>query len=341
VILKREEQFEAPGKDSFLDVVANVVAILIILVIVVGSQAGKVAIEREVSKRQAQAAATSGPLSEVTAAESEAKAIELGVQDLQQRIERQNFEIVYRRAERDQVQLLVAVAEQRLAEQRGQLSETERERYDLEGQLIASRGELSKITQAAYAAGGKPPPIVIQHLPTPMARTVFGTEIHFRLLNHKLAYVPWDEMIERLKADAKNHLQKLKDAPRVELSLPEVAGFGARYILRRAEATVETRVGTARHSGVELEQVYLIDAEPNLGQPVADAFLSGSEFRSRLSALKPQSTTVTIWVYPDSFDDFRNLKAELFKLGFLTAARPMPFGEPIAGSPSGSRSSAE
>ena len=60
-----------------------------------------------------------------------------------------------------------------------------------------------------------------------MARTVFGTEIHFRLLNHRLTYVPWDEMIERLKADAKNHLSKLRDTPRIELSLPEVAGPAA------------------------------------------------------------------------------------------------------------------
>jgi hypothetical protein len=341
VTRRREEQFEAPGKDSFLDVVANVVAILIILVIVVGSQASKAAIDKEVAKQRAQGATSAGPICEVAAAEAEARAVELGVQELQQRIDRQNFEIAYRRSERDQVQLLVSVAEQRMAEHRGQLSDSERERYDLEAQLVSSRGELAKISQAAFATGGKPPPIVIQHLPTPMARTVFGTEIHFRLLGHRLTYVPWDEMIERLKADAKNHLQRLKDAPRVELSLPEVAGFGARYILRRAEVTVETRVGTARHSGVELEQIYLVDAEPNLGQPVTEAFLPGSEFRTRLSALKPQSTTVTIWVYPDSFDDFRSLKAELFKLGFLTAARPMPFGEPIAGSPSGSRSNAE
>ena len=87
--------------------------------------------------------------------------------------------------------------------------------------------------------------------------------------------------------------------------------------------------------------IYLVDAEPNLGQPIAQALGPGSEFRGRIAACRPQSTTVTIWVYPDSFDDFRALKAELFKLGFLTAARPMPMGEPIAGSPSGSRSRAE
>jgi hypothetical protein len=338
---KREEQFEAPGKDSFLDVVANVVAILIILVIVVGSQASKTVIDKESRKRQELEASIEAPLREVAAAEAESGAVESGVHDLEQRIDRQKFEIAYRQAEREQVQLLVTVAEQRLAEHRGQLGAEERERYDLEGQLITSRGELAKLSQAEATKGGKPPPIVIQHLPTPMARTVFGTEVMFRLLGHRLAYVPWEEMKSQMLTDAKNHLQKLRDAPRVELSLPEVAGFGARYILRRADMEVETRVGTARHSGVELEMIYFVDAEPNLGQPVSEAFLPGSEFRTRLAVLKPQSTTVTVWVYPDSFDDFRALKAELFKLGFLSAARPLPLGEPIAGGPSGSRSSAE
>jgi len=341
VIRKREEQFEAPGKDSFLDVVANVVAILIILVIVVGSQASKTVIDRESARRQERAAAIAAPLREVSAAEGEARAVEAGMHDLEQRINRQKFEIDYRRTERDQVQVLVTVAEQRLAEHRDQLSDEERQRYDLESQLLASRGELSKLSQSEASKGAKPPPIVLQHLPTPMARTVFGTEIHFRLLGHRLTYIPWDEMIERLKADARNHLSKLRDAPRVELSLPEVAGFGARYVLRKADVEVETRVGTAKHSGIELERVYFVDAEPNLGQPIADAFLPGSDFRTRIAAQRPQNTTVTIWVYPDSFDDFRALKAELFKLGFLCAARPMPMDEPIAGSPSGTRSSAE
>jgi hypothetical protein len=338
---KREEQFEAPGKDSFLDVVANVVAILIILVIVVGSQASKVAIDKQASKHQAQIAASEATLRDATSTETEAKAIEAGVHDLEGRIGRQQFEIEYRRSERDQLQLVVAVAEQRLAEHRNQLSESEKERYDLESQLVASQGELASLLQSDSSRPGKPPPIVIQHLPTPMARTVFGTEVHFRLLNHRLAYVPWDEVIERMKADARNHIQRLRDTPRIELSLPEIAGFGARYILRRAEVQVETRVGTATHTGVELEQVYLFDVEPNLGQPMAQAMARGSEFRGRIGALKPQSSTVTVWVYPDSFDDFRTLKAELFKLGFLCAARPMPDGEPIAGSPSGTRSSAE
>jgi hypothetical protein len=336
---KAESQVDAPGQDSFLDVVCNLVGILIVLVMLIAAQA----------KRGMIAAATADPSSmadtspaeaEAKAAEGAAAAIEMSVQELQAKINRENLEVALREQERDQYQILVTVAEQRMAEYRNQLSDDEKSRYDLEQQLVSSKNELS-VLSTAKAAAIKPKPHVLEHLPTPMARTVFGTEVHFRLLDHRLAYVPWDEMLERLKNDARNHLSKLRDAPRVELSLPEIAGWGARYILRRAEVEVETRVGTARHSGVELEYVYLVPTEPNLGQPIGQALAPGSEFRGRISTLKPQSTTVTIWVYPDSFDDFRALKAELFKLGFLTAARPMPMSEPIAGSPSGSRSSAE
>ena len=335
-----ESQVEAPGQDSFLDVVCNLVGILIVLVMIVAAQAKRGMMAASAASAQAASAAEATSQADAEAAEVAAAAIERGVQDLQARIDQQNQEAAVRQMERDKYQVLVTVAEQRLAEYRDQLSTQERERYDLARELTQSQNELSRLNSLQVSLT-RSNPHVLEHLPTPMARTVFGKEIQFRLLNHRLAYVPFDELVEIMKSDAKNHLHKLRDAPRVELSLPAVAGFGARYILRRAEVEVETRVGTAKQTGIELEEIYLVDVEPNLGQPVSEAFAPGSEFRSHLAGAKPQSTTITIWVYPDSFDDFRLLKAELFKAGFLTAARPMPFDKPIAGSPQGSRSSAE
>jgi ribosomal protein L29 len=337
---KAESQVDAPGQDSFLDVVCNLVGILIVLVMLIAAQAKRGMIAAATANPSSMSGEASPAETEAKAAEGAAAAIEASVQELQAKINRENLEVAVREQERDQYQVLVTVAEQRMAEYRSQLSDDEKSRYDLEQQLVSSKNELA-VLSTAKASAIKPKPHVLEHLPTPMARTVFGTEVHFRLLGRRLAYVPWDEMLERLKNDARNHLSKLRDNPRVELSLPEIAGWGARYILRRSDVEVETRVGTARHSGVELEYVYLVPTEPNLGQPIGQALGPGSEFRGRIAALKPQSTTITIWVYPDSFDDFRALKAELFKLGFLTAARPMPMDEPIAGSPSGSRSSAE
>jgi len=340
----REDQAEAPGQDSFLDVVANLVGILIILVMVVGAQAG-----RGLSAREAAHHATGAPsgdfadavdADEVARAEAAAASIELSISELDARISRQNLEAAMREQERNKVQLLVTVAEQRLAEHRDALSASDQAKYDLARELTESRGELAKLS-AVQTTITRQSPTVLQHLPTPMAKTVFGTEIHFRLLGGRVAYVPWDEMIAQLKADAPKHVDKLRDSARVELSLPVVAGFGVRYILRRAEVQMQTRVGTATQSRVELEKLYFVDAEPNLGETTTEALQPGSQFQSRIGEHKPQNTTVTIWVYPDSFDEFRALKAELFKLGYLTAGRPLPEGHPIGGSPDGTRSSAE
>jgi hypothetical protein len=336
-------QIEAPGQDSFLDVVCNLVGILIVLVMLIAAQAkrGMVA----AASLPAQSSAASGLAEEAAAAEAAAGSIELSINELQAKINRQNLEAALRQQERDRVQALVTIAEQRLAEHRNKLTgheqdRYEQDRYDLEQQLAAAQREL-KTLQSQEVTLGRPPVKVLEHLPTPMARTVFGGEMHFRLLGGRLAYVPWQEMLERMKADAPQHVQKLKNLPRVELSLPAIDGFGARYILRKVDAQMQTRVGTATHSAVELEQVYFVDAESNIGQLVAAALQPNSAFRGRLAEHKPQATTVTIWVYPDSFDDFRTIKAELFKLGYLTAARPLPAGYPIAGGPEGSRSSAE
>jgi hypothetical protein len=329
---------EAPGQDSFLDVVANLVGILIILVMVVGAQTTRGLIARETANRAAPESAV--PPKELAAAESAAASVEQSIGELQQKISRQNLEVALREQERNQVQLLVTIAEQRLAEHRNQLGASEQAQYDAREQLAAARGELARLSQD-QAALTRPAPAVLQHLPTPMAKTVFGTEIHFRLLGGRLAYVPWDEMLERLKADAPSHVHKLRDAPRAEMSLPVISGFGARYVLQRAEVEIQTRMGVASQSKIELEKIYFVDAEPNLGVPLAEALKSGSQFRSLLAGRRPEQTTVTIWVYPDSFDQFRDLKAELFKQGYLTAGRPLPTGHPIGGSPDGSRSSAE
>jgi hypothetical protein len=335
-----ERRAEASGQGSYLDVICNVVGIVMVLVVLIAVQAKRGTIVAATATTKAATAETSVAEAEAQSAEATAKSLENSMQELELKIYQEKLSAAALDEERQRFQILVDVAEQRLAEYRDQLSAAERERYDLEQELVKSKGEMASL-QVTPVSLTKPKPHVLEHLPTPMARTVFGTEIHFRLLNHRLAYVPFDEIAAIFKADASRQLHKLKDTPRAEFSLPEVAGFGARYILRRTEGEVETRAGTQKHAGIELELIYFVDVEQNLGEPMAQALGPASEFRNRIAACRPQNTTVTIWVYPDSFDDFRAVKAELFRLGFLTAARPTNMGEPIAGSPSGHRSSAE
>jgi hypothetical protein len=338
--LQSATQVEVPAQASLLDVVCNFVAILIVLVMI-GAVYATRGTAPATTPQPVAAATDNGPLEEETrSAESTAGALEANINELDAKLDHEKMAAAMREEERNRFQIMVDVAQQRLGQYRDQLSEDEKTRYDVQRELVASKSELESLSMTQVSLT-KPKPHVLEHLPTPMARTVFGNEIHFRLLNHRLAYVPWDEVIEEVKHDVRNHLSKLRDNARVELSVREVAGFGAKYILRKAEVDVELRSGTARHGTIELERIYFVDVEPNLGQPTAQALGPGSEFRSRLANHRPQSTTVTVWVYPDSFDDFRAVKAELYKQGFLTAARPMPMGEPIAGSPTGTRSSAE
>ena len=112
--------------------------------------------------------------------------------------------------------------------------------------------------------------------------------------------------------------------------------------MQRKEITPEEAAITGYGgSYAQLQRWTLIPTSSRLGEPVEQALGEGSEFRRVLAACRPGRTAVTIWTYPDSFAAFRRLKQELYRLGLITAARPLPQGVPISGSPQGTKSAAE
>jgi hypothetical protein len=338
-VRRRESQAEAPGQDSFLDVVANLVGILIILVMIVASQAKRGFIARELPP-DASATAVE-PLPDVAAATAAANGAEQGLIEVNRNLAAQKQELAIKAQERARLQLLVTVAEQSLAEHRDKLNSADQIRFDLKTQLTKSSKELQQIELERMTLEQARPGNVIPHLPTPMAKTVFGTEVHFRLLGGRISYLPWDEMIEALKADLPRQAQKLADTPRAEFSLPVMSGYGGKYILRRFDVDVQTKIAVARQTKIGLERFFFVQVDNPIGETLDQALRPGSQFRSRLSAPQAKGATVTLWVYPDSFEEFRAVKQELFKQGFLTAGRPLPAGHPIGGSPDGTRSNAE
>ena len=68
---------------------------------------------------------------------------------------------------------------------------------------------------------------------------------------------------------------------------------------------------------------------------------ASSQFRLALSERQARDATVTCWTYPDSFDVFRRLKKELYRMDFAVAARPLPRWDHIGGSPDGVKSTSE
>lgn len=342
---RRKDQAEAPGQDSFLDVVANLVGILIILVVVVGAgtKTAAVAVAKQALLETPQPLDDGGSERDVAKAQETGVAIEHSIHELEAKIAREKRAMAARDMERQQVQLLVTVAENRLQEHRNSLGGVEQVKYDLAQELTQAKGVLEHLERAKTATTDAGSPAVLEHYPTPMAKTVFGREVHFRLLGGRITYIPWDELVDRLKADAPNKVQRLRDQARVEEVLAPFGGWVLKYALRRNDLTVPTRSGQAApRAQIELDRFVLIPVQEPMGEPLGPALANrNSDLRAVLSGLSPRQTTLTVWVYPDSFNEFRQFKAEMFKAGFLTAARPLPEGLPIGGSPDGARSSAE
>lgn len=332
----RREDTEAPGQDSFLDVVANLVGILIILIMVIGAGAKSALVDA------APDAAAHEVDIDVATPQAAAKELERDVYQLQSKIDRHKLEVAYRQAERDQLLQLVQTADHDLSERRQKLSDADQAEYDLRLKLSQADQQLDELrrTRAALEAAADTPG-VIRHLPTPIAKTVFGKEVHFRLLGGNLAYVPLDELVEVMKNEAPQKLWKLKDAPRTTEMIGPMQGFRMKYTLRHADYALDTNSGPMVQRRIELERFELIPEGSRLGQPVEQALQNGSELRTVLAENDRQRTTVTVWVYPDSFRQFRTLKEELYKLGYLAASRPLPDGELIAGGPSGTRSASQ
>lgn len=340
-----QNQAEAPGQDSFLDVVANLVGIMIILIMVVGIGTKKAFVAEAKQNEKDAHAADAAPAvtdADVDEAVRSATAVEADMHAIAERMERQGLEIAYRKSERDKILTMLTAAEKGLENRRQKLDEQQNLQVDLRRQLSQAQEELAELERARLAAERMgPPPGVIEHLPTPMAKTVFSHEYHFRLAHGRLSYIPWDEFVERLKTDAPQKMYRLKDQSAFTETLGPIEGFLLKYTIKKTERSLTVGGATATQQRAELEKFVIEPIHETDGELIDRALRPNSDFRDRIDKLDPAKSTITVWVYPDSYHQFRDLKKLLFERGYLAAARPLPEGHPIGASPDGSRSAAQ
>lgn len=319
------QEAEAIGSDSFLDVVTNIVGILIILVMVVGIRIKNAPASSQSDWDESQARAELANLSaEAAGVESDVRKTEVQMQMLAAAAEGQS-------AERGTLAYLIAEHERELNEARQALDAKTRQAFDLrraraKADLELSRAELAA-GEAAKLAEKTKKPIKIQSRPTPISHTVYGTEIHFRLLEGRVAWVPLDRLAEMCNAEAS---ERIRSSDSIDGSVGPVDGFMGEYRVRRLEI-----------SGQTIFEVDLIPVADYLGEPVDQALAASSDFHARLADFNARQTTVTLWTYPDSFAEYSRVKEELYRLGFSVAARPWETGQPIGGSNIGRRSRAQ
>lgn len=321
---KRREEGEAMGSDSFLDVVANMVGIIIILVLVAGLRS------RQAPERVAEQIATGPEMRAVVEQEAQAKTLRDDVQRLAGDIAIVNAQVLMAFDERNALAFEAAYRQQQLDERRQALDARRRDEFDLDRQLAVAQDELAKLQRQRQAALDAPTKTVqVTNYATPISRTVQNKEAHFQLRGGRIAYVPMDDFIERMPDELKQQAWKLRQQPEATGTIGPIDGFRMKYLL--------VRDGNM----VRLQQFELLPVRSDLGEPLSAALSAEGEFSRVVAGLNRRRTTVTLWTYPDSFAEFRALKDHLHTLGFATAGRPLPEGFPIGGSIYGTRSAAE
>jgi len=335
----RDQNQSAPGHDSFLDVVTNIVGILIILVMVVGLRATNAPVELP------EDAATQAAMAALQREQGNVVAVREEVLKVAGEIRRLQAERLARELERNQLAVVQTAWEQRIQSRRGQLDGQSQQAFDLQQAVSEARFELEDLQRRASQAEQPAGPIVVESYPTPLSKPVDGEEAHFQLRGGRLAYIPLEELLKRFMDDARRKVYKLFELPELTDTVGPLGGFRLRYTMERQDVSLEEQMTAGDRGGggtyARLKRWTLIPVSGELGEPIDVALGERSELRRILGGLRPEKTTITIWTYPDSFAEFRRLKKELYRMGFAAAGRPLPDGTPIGGSPEGTKSAAQ
>jgi hypothetical protein len=326
---------EPVNGDSFLDIVASVVSIMIIMVVMVGMRIKNTPVTVSLPANPAAI-----QLEKDVAAEKSLRTDIAKVLDETRQVQQ---EAAQRRMQRDVLATMVKAVEEKIQERRQKLDGAKQADFDLARGLSEAKFQLEQLRrQRQQAADAPAAPVVVESFPTPISRAVDGPEAHLLISNGRVLFVPLEALLEEFQSQARGQAHKLLDQPELTDTVGPVEGFRMRYTLERHDVPPEEFRATGRGgSYVGLQRWTLTPTSSDLGEPVRLALQQGSDFQHKLSKILPGRTTITIWVYPDGFDAFREIRKELYRQGFSIAARPLPMGEPIAGSPKGSKSAAQ
>ena len=327
------------GQDAFLDIVANLVGILIILIVIVGAQAGAaargvVAVDQDLESDIHQA------VLQTQRQELALKKLEIDNEQLETLIDHEKAYARQLTEVRHQRLVELETVRQMVQKQTKDLEQKDRDAFlaktnqqNLQQKLTDAKATLAALNSAEVSSESDTKTETIDHYPSPIARTVFSKEIHFRLFKGKLEWVPLDELVETMKQHWRL-ISENKSFQKTKQTVGPVGNFRLQYDL-------DSR-GEGANRRVQFRKFSLIPVDQNVGEPVGLALQSSqSQWSTRLANYSPKSTTVSVWAYPDSYQEHSEIKKWLHTHGYQMASWPMEHGRLISGSPDGFKTSAQ
>lgn len=355
---------EMGGQDSFLDIVSNIVGILIILVMIAGVRAQQSSPEPDETPVVAQIV-EAHPIPELPSildikpveAEpkyaDEAKILEIeekyrqslektsdalrlrqGLDEVLEKTEEIGAMVKIQALENKELFEIAVSARTEIQILAGERDQETKEKIELQRQIReieAKMGQVDKTKQ--WIQANRPKATVLENIPTPISKTVEEKEAHFRLMNGKIVYVPIPELLDKIQAEFSSNQQRFKNQKSTTGRVGPVNDFLVEYNIISYDAIVRSAYGMGVSPRIELENADFIPVNENLGQPLREALGSpDSDLTKRLQVYRQDIYTITLWVYPDSFEEFQELKKFLYSKGYRVAARPKEFGQAISGS---------
>lgn len=170
---------------------------------------------------------------------------------------------------------------------------------------------------------------------TPVSRTLQSEEMIFECKNGRITPVDIGAMLEEVSG----RMQELGEKLRKQWELEEVSqnygAFKIKYTLERERSALEI----ASLNGIPDERSnfrfsltgwVLESLDPERGETLEQALNPNSEFMKIIDSLDQNQTAVTFCVYPDSFTIYRRIRDLLHEKNIVVAGRPLNFDAPIA-----------
>jgi hypothetical protein len=358
--------------DSFLDIIANIVGVLIILIVMAGVRVGNAPVLPLVDIEAPQPVAEppeivvvapvpleEQPLPTVPGPEASPPTLPPPIEPspkLVALVSRLNAEVVSLKSDSESSVLLLSQLRRSEAETEEQLRvvaatlASKSAALDaetlavagLDAELAGRRDQVQRLRfQLKKTKDSQPPANQIRHKLTPIGSTVVGKEVHFHVYRNRVSHVPLDDLLGRLRSQVLRQKDWLTKFNTHHGSVGPVAGFTMNYVVVRQRLSVVEELRNGRGMmRIGVSEWQLVPSRKTASETAEEALRPGSAFHRALLAAE-RNATLTFWVYPDSFEIYRTLQQVAQEEAFTVAARPLPFGIPISGSPNGSRSSGQ
>ncbi|WP_182868422.1 hypothetical protein [Stieleria mannarensis] len=321
------------GHDAFLDIVANLVGILIILVVVLGAQSEAILrdakpkkVEPVDPKARVAGEAEMRSLATVAARAASAQADSMR---LERTIKLLDSKIAQQAERRTILLTLLTEAEAAWEDEQAKLDDARREAALRNAEAEELKTKLTEMVGARTQLETEQPPVVaISHLPTPMAKTVFGEEVYFRLKDDRLSVIPFKLLTEEIGRNFRRTSGSLREGVS-DAAVGPVRGYVARYVLSRSNELVSDGNAIARMSRARVVVASFEPLQEPHGTPIEEVLANDDWLDVELSRYPAETTTVTVAVYPDSYGSFRKLREKIYAKGYASAARPIKDGSPI------------